>query len=214
MKVIAGIYLMLCFTMATPVKADDSEYVKNGLYLGVLFAYNGMSGDFDDSVFYTNGSTVYDVPDVDDGMGFGLILGTRTSKGALELGYQRTSHDTNSSFVDIGKSTAYYNVIDLNFKFDVFAQKQLKPYFLVGLGIPWLTIEDSQTNGVTYEDETFVGFDLNLGAGMAYYFHPQWAITGGVIYRWNWFGSVDGESIDNSLLEKALGLTVGITYTF
>jgi hypothetical protein len=49
---------------------------------------------------------------------------------------------------------------------------------------------------------------------VAYYFHPQWAITGGVIHRWNWFGSVEGGSVDDSLLEKALGFTLGIAYTF
>jgi len=58
------------------------------------------------------------------------------------------------------------------------------------------------------------GFASNVGAGVAYYLHPQWALTGGPVYRWNRFSSVEGNDFDNALSEKAFGLTFGITYTF
>jgi len=212
--------LSVILLMAPPACAEESSNVKDGFYLGLSLVHNGMSGDFDDTTFLVSPPDVYDVPDVDSGAGFGVMAGWRSSKGALEFGYQRSIHDTSSSFVDIGDSEASYNVVDLNIKFDIFAESDLfarhglRPYLLVGLGIPWLTIEDSMTDGYSYDDETFVGFCLNAGAGIAYYFHPQWAVTGGVIHRWNWFGSVEGESIDDSLKERALGFTVGIAYTF
>jgi hypothetical protein len=185
-----------------------------------MLVYNNMSGDFDDTRYLVSSSGAYDVPDVQGGTGFGIVAGWRESRGALEFGYQRSNHNTFSSFGDIGESEASYNVIDMNFKMDVFqkidvlAQNRLKPYILLGLGLPWLTIKDSMTEGGSLEDETFWGFALNMGAGMAYYFHPQWAVTGGVIYRWNWFGSVEGTELANSLSESALGFTVGVAYTF
>jgi opacity protein-like surface antigen len=151
---------------------------------------------------------------VDAGTGFGIILGARGTRGAVELSYQRSSHDTSSFFTVPGESTATYNVIDLNAKIDVFAQDQLRPYVLLGFGFPWLTIEESATDGFSYYDETFHGFAFNVGAGAAYYLHPQWALTGGLIYRWSWFWSVEDYDIDDDLSANTLGLTFGITYTF
>lgn len=214
-KVVIGICVAWGLNVSRPAAAEeDSDAVKNGFYLGAMFAYNNMSGDFDDSTYFVSYSDAYDVPDVDSGSGFAVVGGCRADRFAFELGYQRTSHDTSSSFSDMAESDASYSVIDLNFKIDVLAKSKLRPYVLFGFGIPWLTIEDGSTDGESYEDETFVGFCLNAGAGVAYYFRPQWAVTGGLIYRWNWFSSVEGESLDDSLSESALGFTVGVAYTF
>lgn len=225
-KMMVGICLIWCLAMACPVHAEDSNhvkkkvptYVKEGTYLGAFFVYNDMIGEFDGHHFFT-ADEVYTVPHVDNGPGFGIVIGGRTDNGAVELGYQRSSHDTSylsTSYLNIIKSKATYNVIDLNFKIDVFARKQLRPYILFGVGIPWLTIKDGAYRhyAAPHEDETFIGVDLNLGAGVAYYFQPQWALTGGVIYRWNWFSYVEGNKMSDSVLEKAFGLTAGITYTF
>jgi hypothetical protein len=219
---LVGVLVSLVLSVATASGGSEKEpgYVKNGFYVGALSTFNIVTGDFDGSTFLVSSSAIYDVPDVDSGPGLGLVLGCRFERGAIEVGYQRSIHTTHSSFVDVGESTAAYNVIDFNVKFDVLqsvdflARHRIKPYVLFGVGIPWLTIEDSATHGYSLEDETFVGFDLAVGTGVAYYFHPQWAVTGGLIYRWNWFGSVSGATIADSLTEHALGITVGIAYTF
>lgn len=213
-EVLVSISLTWSLIAVSPVHAGDAGYVKEGTYLGASFIHNSMSGDFDDTIVLVGPSGGVDVPDVDNGPGFGVVLGWRGEKVAMELGYQRSIHDTFSSFVDIGESEAAYNVVDLNFKIDVFARNKLRPYILLGLGIPWLTIEDSATAGEGLEDATFFGYCLNAGAGVAYYFRPQLAVTGGLIYRWNRFTSAEGTSLEDSLSEGALGLTVGIAYTF
>jgi len=207
---------LLVLAAVSAVHAEDSSDVKDGWYLGLQAVDNSMSGDFDNSTYYLDPPELFDVPEVDDGTGFGFLLGVKRDKIALELGYQRSSHDTTSSFIDMGSggnSEASFNVIDLNFRYDIFAQNRFRPYVLLGVGFPWLTIEDSMLDGTSYEDETFTGIGFNLGAGVAYYLHPQWALTGGLIYRWNRFGSVEGNKIEK-LSEKTLGLSLGLTYTF
>jgi len=218
-RVAIGICVVWCLGMtrsavATEESAEEPEVVKNGFYLGAMFVYNNMTGDFDDSTYYVTYSDLYDVPDVDSGSGFGAVMGWRRDRGSIEIGYQRTSHDTSSSFTDMAESDASYNVIDMNLKVDVFAKSRVRPYILLGVGIPWLTIEDGSTDGDSYDDETFVGICLDAGAGVSYYFRPQWAVTGGLIYRWNWFTSVDSTSLDDNLSESTLGFTVGVAYTF
>lgn len=211
---------LLFLVSASVVYAQGSSYVKEGAYLGVYFTDARMFGDFDNTVSYYGYDEIYEVPYVDDGTGFGVVLGARTEKGAVELGYQRTRHDT----ISLGGDEASYNIIDLNFKVDVFARDQVRPYILFGFGFPWLTIENGLAEldydyylddyVLSFEDETFFGFALNAGAGLAYYFHPQWAVTGGVIYRWNWFTSAEGSDLDDNLLERAFCFNVGIAYTF
>jgi hypothetical protein len=230
-EVAVVICLMLCLVAACPTRAEGSEYVKNGYYLGALFAHNSMDGDFDDTytIRLRGGDRIdrFDVPDVDDGAGFGLVIGRRFDWISVEFGYQNTTQDTFSSLwtlddedevvLLIGDSEATYQVFDLNVKIDVFAQDKLRPYVLLGGGLTTLDIEDSRSEdlGVSWNKEAeYSGYCLNAGIGAAYYFHPQWAVTGGLIHRWNTFNYVKGARLDSNIHERALGFTLGLAYTF
>ena len=216
-----AICLLSCLAGVCPTQAEELDGVKNGFYLGAMFAYNGMSGDFDDTMYFESEDEsdldVFSVPDVDSGAGFGVFFGRRYDKISFEVGYQSTFHDASSVIPGIGETDAAYNVVDLNVKIDVFAQNRLRPYILLGGGIPWLTIDDamSDDDGVTWEkDLKYVGYCLNAGVGVAYYLDPQWALTAGLIYRWNWFTHGENGRLDEDLSQRALGLTLGLAYTF
>ena len=45
-KAAVVICLMLCLVAACPTRAEGSEDVKDGFYLGALFAYNAMERGF------------------------------------------------------------------------------------------------------------------------------------------------------------------------
>ena len=206
---------LFVFVVTSSVDAQGSEYVKEGTYLGVYLTNNQMFGDFDNTISYYAPGEILEVPYVDDGTGFGILLGARSSRGALELGFQRTRHDT-ISILNMGESEASYSLIDMNFKVDVFARNRTRPYLLFGFGFPWLTIKDGlyDVYSDSLGDATFFGFALNAGAGVAYYFRPQLAVTGGLIYRWNWFTSAEGSALEENILEKAFCFNIGIAYTF
>jgi len=217
MKIIVGFCLamVLCpFWPAIAVeKAEEVVFVRNGFYLGAMFVHNSMNGDFDNTSIYYTDTTIYDVPDVDSGSGYGIVGGWRGNSGSFEIGYTKTTHDTTSTFVDVGDE-AGYTAIDLNYKFDVLAHNRFRPYVLLRLGITYLSVEDSASEGRSLEDEQFTGFCFNGGIGMAYYLTPRVAAMGGLIYRWNRYGEVESVELDDSLSESALGATVGIAYTF
>jgi hypothetical protein len=229
-EAVVSICLMWCLVAVCPARAQGSEYVKDGFYLGGLFAYNSMDGDFDDThiVKYRDSykTDMFDVPDVDDGAGFGLVIGRRFDWISLEFGYQNTSHDTFSSLAEIdgdeitlliGDSEATYQVFDLNVKIDIFAHDRLRPYVLLGGGLCTLDIEDSRSLGPDLpwnKDAEYSGYCLNAGVGVAYYFRPQWAVMGGLIHRWNTFNYLKGDRLDDNIHERALGFTLGLAYTF
>ena len=71
------ICLLSCLIVVCPTRAEEFDGVKDGYYLGAMFAYNHMSGEFDDSItFESEDETdldLFNVPDVDDGAGFGVF---------------------------------------------------------------------------------------------------------------------------------------------
>jgi hypothetical protein len=160
---------------------------------------------------------LFNVPDVDNGVGFGLYFGRRVDRLSFEIGYQATFHDTSTIIPEIGDADGVYTVVDLNIKLDLFAQGRLRPYLLIGGGIPWLTIENSKSrdDGLTWtEDVKYIGGCLNAGVGVAYYFSSQWALTAGLIHRWNWFTHGEHSRLIGDLEERTLSFTTGLAYTF
>ncbi len=213
------ILLFTCFSLllgfSSYVFAEDSEFkVKNGFYVGLLYVNNSIDGDFNDDSVYYSSTHVYNVPEADSGGGFGLILGSRFNKGAFEFGYQQSKHETHSAFVDVGDQDAEYNLVDMNFKFDVFAKGRLRPNIILGLGYTWLDIENNKTDGQTLSDERFTGWAANLGAGLAYFITPQWCINGALMYRWQSYGEIDGNELEDSTSGSGVCYNVGMAYTF
>lgn len=229
---------LLAFFMTSAVYAKDRDYVKDGFYIGVSSVKTHLSGDFYGKYYDVVGEILY-TPEVDNDTGFGFVFGGKSAGVALELGYQRSIHETSSGWADpfyidegpvfFDESKASYNAIDLNLKVDIFAQNRIRPYILLGIGYSWLTIEnnffdysddywsvepndDDELKG-SFDDTFFDAFHLNFGCGVAYYFHPQWAVTTGLMYQRNRFESWD-VSLDDTLSEKAFCLSIGITYTF
>lgn len=230
---------LLVFVMTSAVYAQDGDYIKEGWYVGVFSTQVLMSGDFNGSGGYDDMGELLAVPDIANDTGLGFVFGAKGSGVAFELGFQRSDHKTSSLLLQPvytsegpvlfeGGETSY-NVIDLNLKIDVFPQKQFRPYILLGLGYSWITIEnglfdytedlwsvepgDEDELKGSFEDTTYGAFNVNLGFGVAYYFHPQWAITAGVIHRWNRFEPWD-IFLDDALTENTFTVNVGITYTF
>lgn len=214
MIITMGFCLAITFSFGLRASAEEEQMVvDDGFYLGIALVHNSMSGDFDNTAVYYTSTTLYDVPDVDNGAGFGVSAGYRMNRGVYEIAYQRTNHDTVSSFEDVGDS-AIYSVLDFNLKYDLAELNRIRPYVLLGIGVAWMTVEDSASDGWDLEDETFLGHCWNLGAGVNYYINPKLSATGGLVYRWNSFGSVEGTELEDDLKEKALGLSVGLAYTF
>lgn len=211
----------LVFVLPSFLYAEDEKNnlksfnIKNGTYLEIFGVQNRVGKDFY-GTYLTSTEAVADVPDVDPGGGFGISLGQRGERGAFEISYQRSDHDTHSYFTDIGDQKGYLNIIDFNIKVDVCAKERVRPYFLLGFGFPWLTITDSYMD--VYDDslqnETFLGISGNVGCGLAYFLTPRLCITGGMAYRWMFFTSVKGYSIEENLSAGGPCLRLGLAYTF
>ncbi len=216
-KIAFGICIFMLSVLGSYVCAEESEFfLKEGFYMGGSLVHNTIGADFDgDSGYYYSGNNQLSVvPSVDSDMGFGVFLGYRLERWALELSYQRVEHDTTN--VLTGSQDSDYNVIDLNVKVDVFPQGRFRPYALVGIGAPWLNVDNVRTddNGATWADSTFTGYTVNGGLGLSYYFNQRWFLTTCAMYRWQHFRDLDGLYMSVDAMGSGMNYSLGLAYTF
>ena len=216
-RLVLGVWIFFMVTGGSFVCAGESDfYFQKGVYVGGSLVHNSIGADFDGkTVYYYEAGSQYNVlPEVDSDFGFGLFIGYRLERWAMELSYQRVVHDTYS--VVTGNQNGEYNVIDLNVKVDIFPQGRFRPYALIGIGAPWFDIENNRTNdgGATWTDETFKGYSVNGGLGFAYYLNSRWFLTAGAMYRWQHFRDVDGLYMSVDGMGSGMNYSLGVAYTF
>jgi hypothetical protein len=215
--VIVLIFIFYFFTGSIVLAEEERVYyAKNGFYMGVTTPYNTINGDFDGETILVASDEIVLVPEIENNYGWGILIGGRDKNGAVELSYLRSTHD--ASFLG-AEGEAVYNMINLDLKGYFLADKPVQPYLLMGLCIPWLVVEDASATAYEVGDVTFKGIGLNLGAGLAYYFHPRVSINGGVTYRWITYTSAEGvsgknRSIEDELSGNGLSFNVGMAFTF
>jgi hypothetical protein len=204
----AGLGIILAVPMALHAQA-----VKTGTYLGLQYGYNNIGGEFDDTIVLSTSSEVIDVPSAKAGGGAGLVLGYRSpGGGGFELGWHRSSHNTQSSL--LGASKATFEALDLDAKYGLYSEGAGRVWALFGVGFLRLTVDRSRINSSGTFDARYSGASLNLGLGGAYYFIPQWALTLDVFWRQTRFGSVQGKTIDGGLKGPGAAARVATIWTF
>ncbi|MHC4415278.1 MAG: outer membrane beta-barrel protein, partial [Planctomycetota bacterium] len=158
------------------------------------------------------------IPEFDDGVGFGVGLGYRMGDFALELNYQRTTHDADSVGPPLGDGVL--NLLNIDLKYFFNPEERLQPNLLVGLAIPWLDVEDASIIPFgEVDDATYTGIGVSLGGGLSYYIDPKIALTVQGGYRFLFFTDVEGNSgqhadIEDELEAGGLFVSAGVSITF
>ncbi len=196
---------------------EDRYWVREGFYAGALLPFQGIEGDFDgdDALFETGGNEVILVPEIDPGLGFGVVVGWRTPEIAFEMTYRQTWHDTEFGSADLGDAVLY--AVDLDVKPYLSTSEPVQPFLLFGMSIPVLELEDARSDdgGTTFDrDATLSGAGFNFGGGVSLFAGERLAmhLTGG--YRLAWFFDAEGEEIDDDLDGHGFFASVGVTFTF
>ena len=192
--------MMVCVVPLTAWSQDEQGFAKVGGYAGGSFlpAFTLDGESFNGFTYYqeVGGDEIALLPKLDKQKMFRGILGHRYEKAALELSYERTSH--NGTFGELGTGKATFQQVNVDARFFFLTRARVQPYFLLGGGFPWLTVkdgsflEDQPDAGVG--DGHFRGYALNTEVGVTVYPHPQVGIVLGYDYRPIWFDRGTGIS--------------------
>lgn len=208
--------LLFVFLSNRSVFAEERFRAEEGFFVGIGLSYNTIHGDFDGESILVAPGEAFIVPSVENDYGPVFTLGWRSDQGAFELSYLHSTHD----ITWLGaKGEAEFSMINLDGKFFFLRNQKLQPFFLFGIGLPWLKVKDGSTDLVSIDDATFNGLGLNIGTGFQYFVYPKVAITPGVTYRWITYSSVSGAGGDNVPIAEDLdgsGLyyNVGLVFIF
>jgi hypothetical protein len=195
--------LALIIVGAVPLAAwsqDQQGFAKVGGYAGGSFLPTfTLDGEtFNGLTYYKeiDGDEIALLPKLDKQRMFRGILGHRYEKAALELSYERTSH--NGTFGEVGTGKATFQQFNVNTRFFFLTRARIQPYVLLGGGFPWLTIKDGSFRADQPDagagDGRFKGYALNSEVGVTVYPHPQVGIVLGYDYRPMWFDRATGIS--------------------
>jgi opacity protein-like surface antigen len=193
--------LPLFIVCVVPVAAWSQErqgFAKVGGYAGGSFvpAFTLDGDTFDGFTVYReiDGDEIAILPKLDKQKMFRGIIGHRYEKAALELSYERTSH--NGVFGEAGTGEATFQQLNVDTRFFFLTHGRVQPYILAGGGFSRLKIKDGSflldEPDAGVGDGHFKGYALNTEVGVTVYPHPQVGIVLGYAYRPIWFARGKG----------------------
>ena len=185
----------------------------SGVLLGGRFQQGWLGGDFDgDTVL--DGVDLIELPDTDDGVGFGVDVGLIEDGRSFTIGYANELFDGS-----LGAFDADVRLNQINFDLVRYQRgnEKLQPYFLFGLAFAWADLDDASTDGIVRGDaELNRGFGLRGGGGLSYWFTKNVALdvraTGTVLGFTEAEGVLGVEAtIDDPVWAYHYGISVGLT---
>jgi hypothetical protein len=234
--VLLVLVLGLLFGLASVSRAEANE---EGMYFSLLGVQNSIGGDFKGAVTgaFVDSTVLIRIPEIENGDGFGILIGGYTKKLAGEIYYACSNHDMSFEFYDLNcngindggaEDDVYYQdgecqVFGVNAKYffaDLF-NDNLRFFGQFGLFVPKISMEQGAYQEDDIDDTadvTFTGYGADLGLGILIHLHPKWAITGSSVFRYirikeaTAFGEdrVPPDNMDGS----GWSYSVGINYYF
>ncbi len=207
-KAAVVVCLALCLVAAYSTRAEASEYVKDGYYLGAMFAYNSMDGDFDDTYTIT-----YDRKRAErtssmsrmwmrerasvwlSAAGLTRFPWSSATRGPFRIRTRRSGHRWRRSRPADRRQRSHLSGVRSEREDRCLCAGQT-PALCAPRRRPLLARHRRQQVGGARtpwnKEAEYSGYCLNAGVGAADYFHPQWAVMGGLIHRWNTFNYLKG----------------------
>ena len=187
--------------LSVPVAAWSQEqqgFAKVGGYAGGSFvpAFTLDGETFDGFTVYKeiDGDEIALLPKLDTQKMFRGIIGHRYERVALELSYERTTH--NGVFGEVGTGEATFQRLNVDTRIFFLTRGRVQPYILAGGGFSRLTIKDGSFLLDEPEagagDGRFKGYAVNTEVGVTVYPHPQIGLVLGYGYRPMWFDRATG----------------------
>jgi len=227
------------FFFAAPVFAQG--FAKEGVTVSLLYAKIEPGGEFEEYGFgyFEEGNEYLSIPAVSGGTGFGIAVGGREKKWAIDLSYLNTKLDAeginlaqSNPVADTATITdldARLHIISIDMRRHFFYNTRVQPFILFGwIPAAWIKIRDGAaiydaSGAVTKLDDATIsafltGFDL--GAGLSIFITPKVAINGSAIYRRMSFDGCRGASgisldfTEHPIRAEGIGYLIQLSYTF
>lgn len=189
-------------------------------YFGLLVPFNNIGGDFDGNRIYSNVDGTAIVPDIDPGVGLGLVVGLKhtgtSGRGfAMEASLQGSAHD--GEMTGGLKSNVSLGILSGDLKFFPTTGGAVEPWIQVGLCAAAVQVEDGFFFPGGQKDATYTGGGFNLGLGVMRYVSDRFALHLAGIYRFIEYDELDYDKraeLSKDLEGGTLSIELGATLRF
>lgn len=240
-RIFLSVFSAIVVSLLVSVPAHAQGYAKEGVTVSLLFSELEPGGEFEDYGlgYFAEGNEFLSLPATSGGTGFGIAVGGREKKWAIDFSYLNTKLDAEGvDLATFDPLTGMGAVKDLDVRFHIisidmrrhfFYETRVQPFILFGwIPVAWIKIEDGaaiyDASGAVTKlgDATISAFmtGVDLGAGLSIFLTPKVAINGSAIYRRMTFDGgrgVSGISLDaedNPLRAESVGYLIQLSYTF
>jgi len=201
---------------AAPATASAPQYA-SGFALSIYGVRHAIGGDFNGQNAVVSPFDLTVLPDLDAGLGLGAALGLKSPGGSFDLYFESTEHDGKFGGASFDTSLVNFGVRGrfVPGRFDSPTQRW-QPYFLAGVALSFLSVENGSTDGTNLDDGDLLGFSCELGLGGLVNLSEHIALRLDLGYRWTEFSSIDSIAfsgtidggVDGDGLWTALGLVL------
>lgn len=216
--------LALAAGFATAARADSGnpgDFLHTRTYFGIVGTSVSVNntGDFDGLNYSRINNPFYEIdliPAISQNFGYGVFIGHREEAWAVELSFWQSNHNAtfgpgvvssltgaSVTFTQKYQDTAVYDSVNIDFKRYFLTDQQFQPFLDLGVSFPWLVVNNAAENALGQVGPlTLAGLGLDLGAGVEFYFSPNFSIFAGAYQRWASFDEFKGFSTDFNQLTQ------------
>ena len=173
-------------------------------YIGVSVNYVSITGNFDGETYFIVDDETILVPKINAGIGFGITVGIRFPKTAIDLQFKRSTHDC--FLMEEIPSRANFNVIKfIGIKSYIGGSKHIQPYIDFDFSGTWMNVADATylvSAPQTVKKATYGAIILGLGGGLALTIADRLSFEMEVLPAWYLGTDVTGFRKNNYEIEK------------
>ncbi|MDP2915108.1 MAG: hypothetical protein Q8O91_06615 [Candidatus Aminicenantes bacterium] len=197
-----SIIVSLVTLASASAAAQDPKRAGEGFFITVSDQSLAFKGDFDSRLVLWHFDKAFFVPELKHATAFGFSLGIKRSSWLWELIYVNSRHPSAS---EDREGSSFYRSVEIDGRSFLVKDFPLKPYILVGISVPWLTVDQgAEMYGVKYR-ATYIGLGLNFGGGIIMDIAPFLFVSGGVVYRALGYFYVSGEGKGRDINDLRVG---------
>jgi hypothetical protein len=208
-----------------PPPPAPTDWAVEGGFVGITAPFHRARVNRADILI--NGADLLVFPNQSDTYGFGVVAGYMRERSTIEFVYVRSVHDSAATFLVPGarppviafegKST--YQRINIETKRFLARGWRAQPFLVFAVGFPWLTVKEGGLVGGSVVDGRFSGLGADAGGGLAFLAHRHVMAHVGIVYRYDFFLSARGGSLDWSRIKdlvtiRGIQVTTGVSYVF
>jgi len=196
---------------------------------GPMILFSGQTldfrGDLIQDLTLWHFEKAFFIPRLGKGLALAVGLGGKGDGGSWDVSYLRSTHTVS---ITGAPRTASFQAIEINGRSFFLKKSFLHPFFLGGICLPFIRVDDGSAFRGGRSDATYVGIGLNVGTGLLIEIGPSIVLNAGAVYRWIGFlyafGEGKGRDINNLrtgfegpewgrlLRTNSLSLTIGLGF--